>query len=99
MLQETVSMTKGTLGYETTVTSTEKPSWIRNALKNNIKKKKITSTENKRWLLKPLCDKHRHLVLAVWKRGYLSHSYLHTCYTNVPLHVCSLNSGSANTPI
>lgn len=50
---------------------------------------KITSTENKRWLLKPLCDKHIHLVLAVLKGGYLSHSYLHMCY-----FVCAyLNSG------
>lgn len=43
---------------------------------------KITSTENKRWLLKPLCDKHIPLVLAV-------HSYLHMCY-----FLCAyLNSG------
>lgn len=45
MLQETVSMTKGTFGYETTVTSTEKPSWTRNALKNNINREQEMASE------------------------------------------------------
>lgn len=49
MLQETVSMTKGTLGYETTVTSTEKPSWIRNALKNNINREQEMASEATVW--------------------------------------------------
>lgn len=49
----------------------------------------ITSTENKRWLLKPQCDRHIHLGLAVWKGGDWSHSYLHLCY-----FMCAyLNSG------
>lgn len=45
MLPETVPMTEGVLGYETTVTSTEKPSWIRNALKNNINREQEMASE------------------------------------------------------
>lgn len=62
MLQETVSMTKGTLGYDTTVTSTEH-------LPRPGVPLEMTSTENKRWLLKSQCDRHIHLGLAVWKGG------------------------------
>lgn len=45
MLQETISMTEGTPGYETTVTSTEKPSWIRNALRNSINGEQEVASE------------------------------------------------------
>lgn len=49
----------------------------------------ITSTENKRWLLKSQCDRHIHLGLAVWKGGDWSPSYVHLCY-----FMCAyLNSG------
>lgn len=43
----------------------------------------ITSTENKRWLLKSQCDRHIHLGLAVWKEGLKSQ-----LFTSVLLHVC-----------
>lgn len=82
MLQETVSMTKGTLGCDTTVTSTEH-------LPRPGVPLEMTSTENKRWLLKPQCDRRIHLGLAVWKGEDWSHSYLHLCY----FMCASLNSG------
>lgn len=55
---------KGHPRYETTVTHTEKPSWIRNALENNSKR-----IRDGFW-------SHR---VAAQKGRYLSHSYLHMC--------------------
>lgn len=63
MLQETVSMTKGTLGFETTVT-------VQRTLLGSKMPLIITSRENKRWLLKPLFDKHIYLVLAARRGEY-----------------------------